>query len=201
MSVTVAERLPSLSEMPEPDLASLLMQVGLGDERAFTALYRATSARIFGLVRRIVVDPTMSEEVTQEVFLQVWNKAPEFSPALGSPIAWLMTLAHRRAVDRIRSEQAHRNRFNRWSTGEVLTPFDCVMESVLAQDESQAVKAAFGVLTEKQRQAIEMAYYKGLTYAQVAEVLGTPLGTVKARIRDGLARLKDALEPKSSLAP
>ncbi|MBM7781609.1 ECF RNA polymerase sigma factor SigK [Arthrobacter tumbae] len=201
MSMTMMEELTSVDRLPEPDLAYLLTQVGRGDERAFTSLYGFTSARIFGLVRRIIVDPAISEEVTQEVFLQVWNKAAEFSPALGSPIAWLMTLAHRRAVDRIRSEQAHRNRLTRWSTSEVLTPFDNVMESVLARDESQAVQAAFGTLTEKQRQAIEMAYYKGLTYAQVAEALEAPLGTVKARIRDGLGRLKDALEPYSSLAP
>lgn len=184
----------------EPDLAHLLLQTGHGDEASFTELYRSTSARVFGLVRRIVVDPAISEEVTQEVFLQVWNKAAEFSPHLGSPMAWLMTLAHRRAVDRIRSEQAHRDRLNRWSETEVGTPFDEVTESVMARDESLAVRVAFGALTDKQRQAIEMAYYRGLTYAQVAEVLEAPLGTVKARIRDGLGRLRSALDPDSSLA-
>lgn len=184
----------------EPDLEHLLARVGAGDEQAFTALYRCTSARVFGLVRRVVVDPAISEEVTQEVFLQIWHKAAGFSPELGSPLAWLMTLAHRRAVDRIRSEQAHRDRLNRWCTTEVLTAFDDVTEQVMALDESQAVRTALAALSEKQQQAIEMAYYNGLTYSQVAEVLGAPLGTVKARIRDGLARLKDALQPDSSLA-
>lgn len=190
---------PSVPRTTEPDLAHLLTRVGLGDEQSFASLYRLTSARVFGLVRRIVVDPTISEEVTQEVFLQVWHKAGEFSSDLGSPFAWLMTLAHRRAVDRIRSEQAHRDRLDRWSATEVLTPFDEVTESVIASDESLAVRAALAALTEKQRQAIEMAYYKGLTYAQVAEALEAPLGTVKARIRDGLGRLRSVLEPDSSL--
>lgn len=190
---------PSVTRATEPDLAYLLTRVGLGDEQSFASLYRLTSARVFGLVRRIVVDPTISEEVTQEIFLQVWHKAGEFSSDLGSPLAWLMTLAHRRAVDRIRSEQAHRDRLDRWSSTEILTPFDEVTESVIARDESLAVRAALSQLTEKQRQAIEMAYYKGLTYAQVAEALEAPLGTVKARIRDGLGRLRSALEPDSSL--
>ncbi|WP_026544742.1 ECF RNA polymerase sigma factor SigK [Arthrobacter sp. 35/47] len=198
--MTCTGEAPSAAPTGEPDLAWLLQQTGNGDEASFTELYRSTSARIFGLVRRIVVDPAISEEVTQEVFLQVWNKAAEFSPHLGSPMAWLMTLAHRRAVDRIRSEQAHRDRLNRWSETETGTPFDEVTESVMARDESLAVRAAFSALTDKQRQAIEMAYYRGLTYAQVAEALEAPLGTVKARIRDGLGRLRSALEPDSSLA-
>lgn len=182
-----------------PDLAHLLTLVGRRDERAFDTFYRSTSARVFGLVRRIVVDPTISEEVTQEVFLQVWHQAAEFSPKLGSPFAWLMTLAHRRAVDRIRSEQAHRDRLSRWSTSQMPTAFDDVMESVLARDESQVLKAAFAGLSEKQRQAIELAYYRGFTYVQVAEALEAPLGTVKGRIRDGLSRLRNALEPETAL--
>lgn len=198
--MTFTEEAASTTPPAETDLDYLLAQVARGDEQSFAALYRSTSARVFGLVRRIVVDTTISEEVTQEVFLQVWQKAADFSPQLGSPFAWLMTLAHRRAVDRIRSEQAHRDRLNRWSTTEVLTPFDDVTESVISRDESQAVRAAFGALSGKQRQAIEMAYYNGLTYAQVAEALEAPLGTVKARIRDGLGRMREALEPDSFLA-
>lgn len=198
--MTCTGEAPPTAPTAEPDLARLLLHTGDGDEASFTELYRSTSARVFGLVRRIVVDPAISEEVTQEVFLQVWNKAAEYSPHLGSPMAWLMTLAHRRAVDRIRSEQAHRDRLNRWSDTEIGTPFDEVAESVMARDESLAVRAAFGALTDKQRQAIEMAYYRGLTYAQVAEALEAPLGTVKARIRDGLGRLRSALDPDSSLA-
>lgn len=197
--MTFTAEAPPVTGSAEPNLAALIAQVALGDEPSFGSLYRQTSARVFGLVRRVVVDSTISEEVTQEVFLQVWNRAADYSPTLGSPMAWIMTLAHRRAVDRIRSEQASRNRLTRWSASEVQTPFDDVMETVLARAESVAVRAAFAALSEKQRQAIEMAYYRGLTYAQVAEVLGAPLGTVKGRIRDGLGRLRDALEPDSSL--
>lgn len=198
--MTTAEEAPPVGLPAGPDLAYLLRQVGRGDEQSFASFYRSTSARVFGLVRRIVVDSAMSEEVTQEVFLQVWHKAGEFSPNLGSPLAWLMTLAHRRAVDRIRTEQAHRDRLSRWSTKEVQTPFDGVTDTVLAHDEALALRAAFTALTDKQRQAIEMAFYNGLTYAQVAEALQAPLGTVKGRIRDGLGRLRSALEPDSSLA-
>ncbi|WP_299166567.1 ECF RNA polymerase sigma factor SigK [uncultured Arthrobacter sp.] len=190
---------PPVIRSDEPHLAALLRQVGLGDEKSFASLYRHTSGRIFGLVRRLVVDPAIAEEVTQEVFLQIWNKASDFSPALGSPLAWMMTFAHRRAVDRIRSEQASRNRLAHWSVSELQTPFDDVTEAVIARDEFLAVRTAFAELSEKQRQAIEMAYYSGLTYAQVAEVLEAPLGTVKGRIRDGLARLRTALEPGPSL--
>lgn len=198
MTVTTGEA--PASSPPVPDLAHLLSQMARGDEQSFDTFYRSTSARVFGLIRRIVVDPTISEEVTQEVFLQVWHKAAEFSPEVGSAFAWLMTLAHRRAVDRIRSEQAHRDRLIRWSISQVPTAFDDVMESVLARDESLVLRVAFAGLSEKQRQAIEMAYYKGLTYVQVAEALDAPVGTVKGRIRDGLSRLRNALEPEPALA-
>lgn len=197
--MTFTEEASPVTEAAEPNLAVLLARVALGDEQSFASLYRHTSGRVFGLVRRVAVDSTISEEVTQEVFLQIWNKAADFSPAFGSPMAWIMTLAHRRAVDRIRSEQASRNRLARWSASEVQTPFDDVLETVMARDESVAVRTAFDALSGKQRQAIEMAYYRGLTYAQVAEALGAPLGTVKGRIRDGLARLRSALESDSPL--
>jgi RNA polymerase sigma-70 factor, ECF subfamily len=197
--MTCTEESAPINRTEEPDLAALLHRVGLRDEGSFASLYRHTSGRIFGLVRRLVVDVAIAEEVTQEVFLQIWNKAAEFSPELGSPLAWMMTLAHRRAVDRIRSEQAARNRLSRWSVSEVQTPFDDVTETVIARDEFLAVRAAFTALTVKQRQAIELAYYRGLTYAQVAEALDAPLGTVKGRIRDGLGRLRSVLEPDSSL--
>lgn len=197
--MSVLEDSAPVAPAAEPDLAGLLMRAGNGDQQSFATLYRYTSARVFGLVRRIVVDSTISEEVTQEVFLQIWDRAADFTPELGSPMAWIMTLAHRRAVDRIRSEQASRNRLARWSASEVQTPFDEVMETVLARAETMAVRAAFAALSDKQRQAIEMAYYRGLTYAQVAEVLEAPLGTVKGRIRDGLGRLRSVLELESPL--
>lgn len=183
----------------EPDLFALLVEVAHGEERSFTELYRCTSARIFGLVHRIVRDRAMSEEVTQEVFLQVWRKAGEYRPALGSPLTWLLTLAHRRAVDRVRSEQAARNRLNRWTAADVQTPFDQVAEAVLDNHDAAALRVAVRALTDKQRQAIELAFYGGLTYTQVAQALGTPPGTVKTRIRQGLSRLKTALEPESPM--
>ncbi|WP_323960064.1 sigma-70 family RNA polymerase sigma factor [Arthrobacter sp. JZ12] len=199
--MTLAEEAPPLAGTPDlaADLRTLLAGVAQGEEAPFNALYHSTSARIYGLVYRIVLDRALSEEVTQEVFLQVWRKAAEYRPDLGTPLTWLLTLAHRRAVDRVRSEQASRARLNRWTTAEVQTPFDQVAEAVLDNHEAAALKIAVGALTEKQRQVIELAYYGGLTYAQVAQVLGAPDGTVKTRIRQGLGRLKDALEPGSSM--
>ena len=168
--------------------------VAKGDQSAFASLYDRIGAQVFGLVRRVVRDPSQSEEVTQEVLLDVWRLATRFDPARGSATGWIMTMAHRRAVDRVRSEQSARNRNERIAVRDSADkPFDVVVEDVELRFEQEQVRRALDDLTDLQREAIELAYYSGYTYREVAELLDTPLGTVKTRLRDGLIRLRDTI--------
>ncbi len=166
---------------------------GLSDQQAFAELYDRTSARVFGLILRVLHDPGYAEETTQEVYLQIWRTATSFDPAKGSAVTWLMTLAHRRAVDRVRAEQAHTQREVAYGIRVLGNEFDEVTEEVERRLEQQAVQRGLSTLTETQREAISLAYYGGRTYAEVAQHLGIGLPTVKSRIRDGLTRLKKSL--------
>jgi RNA polymerase sigma-70 factor (ECF subfamily) len=150
------------------------------------------SSRVYGLILRVVRDPAQAEEVTQEAMVDVWRRAPSFDPARGSASAWIMTLAHRRAVDRVRSAQAATERDRR--AGREGTPaFDDVTEEVTVRLEQQQVRRCLGTLTDLQREAVGLAYYQGYTYREVAGLLEIPLPTVKTRMRDGLIRLRDCL--------
>lgn len=172
---------------------TLLARVANGDEDSFAALYDRLAGPVFGLIRRVLRDPAQSEEVVQEVFLDIWRRAPRFDAARGSASTWVMTMAHRRAVDRVRSEQSARNRNDRVAIRDTQRAFDSVAEDVEIRMEHQRVRAALDELTPLQREAVELAYYGGKTYREVAELLDTPLGTVKTRLRDGLIRLRDTL--------
>ncbi|MGH3440537.1 MAG: ECF RNA polymerase sigma factor SigK [Nitriliruptorales bacterium] len=176
-----------------PTAADLMASVARGDQEAFAAIYDRYADRVFGVIRTVLRDPAMSEEVAQEVFVEAWRTARSFDPERGAVATWLMTLAHRRAVDRVRSEQSSRDREDRVGAQEVTRPFDEVEERVEAVLEREQVRQALEGLTDLQREAIELAYYGGNTYREVAELLDTPLGTVKTRLRDGLIRLRDAL--------
>lgn len=178
---------------PVPRLEDLLEQVARGDETAFTDLFHRVSGPVHGLVRRVLRDPAQSEEVTQEVLVNVWRTAARFDPARGSAMAWILTMAHRRAVDRVRSEQSATDRARRLAGRETTTAFDEVAEAVEIRLEREAVRRCLGSLTELQRASIELAYYHGHSYREVAELLDVPLGTVKTRMRDGLIRLRDCL--------
>lgn len=171
----------------------LLLDVARGDQTAYERLYDRVAGQVYGVVRRVVRDPSQSEEVTQEVLVEVWRTAARFDPDRGSAGTWILTMAHRRAIDRVRSEQASRDRNHRVGAAEQRREFDEVAERVEVTFEHEQVRGALGTLTELQREAVELAYYKGHTYREVAELLGTPLGTVKTRMRDGLIRLRDAL--------
>ncbi|MGV9797812.1 ECF RNA polymerase sigma factor SigK [Mycobacterium sp. NPDC003449] len=183
-----------MTERPSnADLASLLRRVAGQDSTAFTLLYDTTRARVFGLVSQIIRDPGYSEEITQEVYLQVWRGAGAFDPSAGSALAWLVTLAHRRAVDRVRSEQAARRRDSRYALTSNEPPVDVVVERAALSEEHRRVAECLDALSDAQRRCIELAYYRGLTYPQVSERIAINLTTVKSRIRNGLRNLRHCL--------
>ncbi|MCI0425037.1 MAG: sigma-70 family RNA polymerase sigma factor [Actinobacteria bacterium] len=169
----------------------LLVRVGLDDREAFSRLYDIMSSLVYGLALRITRSRMHAEEVTQEVFVQVWSQAARFDPASGSARAWVSTIAHRRSVDVVRRSQSTRNREEGMNPEPDRTD---IAEDVVEADERERVRSALSELSDLQRQAIEMAYFGGMTYRQVAEALGTPLGTVKTRMRDGLARIREIME-------
>jgi RNA polymerase sigma-70 factor (ECF subfamily) len=173
------------------DLAALLARVAVGDRAAFDAMYDRVSAPVFGTVRNVVRDPGLTEEVTQEVFVEVWRAASRFDASKGSPMAWVATIAHRRAVDRVRSEQRSADRDRRAASP--MIAYDDVAETVENNLDRERVRRCLGTLTDLQREAVTLAYYGGYTYRQVAGLLGVPAGTVSTRMRDGLIRLRDCL--------
>ena len=173
------------------DVDELMSQVADGDQDAFAALYDAVAPRVYGLIRRVVRDAALAEEVAQEALVEVWRNASRFDRARGSAAGWIFTIAHRRAVDRVRAEQAATERERR--TARASVPFDDVVEEVTARLEQHAVRRCLDALTRVQREAILLAYYRGLTYPEVADRLGAPLPTIKTRMRDALIRLRDCL--------
>ncbi|MEU3838751.1 sigma-70 family RNA polymerase sigma factor [Streptomyces sp. NPDC028635] len=181
------------SPSPEPDLQQLMGSVALGDQEAFAAVYDAVAGPVLGVVRSVLRDRAQSEEVMQEVLVEVWRTAARFRPDRGTAINWILTLAHRRAVDRVRSVEASAVREHKAALLDQLPEYDEVTEQVQTRLEREQVRRCLRTLTELQRQAVTLAYYRGLTYRQVAEALALPLGTVKTRLRDGLIRLRDCL--------
>lgn len=175
------------------DLESLLSRVAHRDADAFAQLYDATRSRVYGMVCRVLRDRGYSEETTQDVYLQVWRTAESYDPASGSALAWLLTLAHRRAVDRVRSEQAASQRDSRYGSATVERDTDSVTDAVLSGEDRRRVTACLDGLTDIQRECIELAYYQGLTYVQVSEQLSANLATVKSRMRDALRGLRNCL--------
>ena len=190
-------RLPTVSGAGGPvspaDLAELLKRSGRGDEAAFAELYDATSARAYGLAVRVVRNPNQAEEVMQEAFLELWRTASRFDSAKGSAVSWILTLVHRKSVDRIRSAEASTRRDTVWHHGSQDVEHDSTAEAAQASMEARRVRQALDSLTEVQREALELAYFKGYTHTEVATMLDLPVGTAKTRIRDGLIRLRDTM--------
>lgn len=180
------------AERADADLDTLLTHVAKGDQAAFEALYDQLGASVYGLVRRVLRNPSQAEEVAQEVLLEVWRAASRFDPARGSAAAWSLTIAHRRAVDRVRSENAGSRRELKVAP-DLSGADEDVVEVVAARLDQQRVRRCLGGLTDLQRESIKLAYYGGYSYPEVAQLLGVALGTVKTRIRDGMIRMRDCL--------
>jgi RNA polymerase sigma-70 factor, ECF subfamily len=174
-------------------LEGLLGLVAGGDEPAFAELYQRVAPAVFGLVTKVVRNPAQAEEVTQEVFVELWRTAPRFDPARGTARSWIMTCAHRRAVDRVRSAERAARRDDLAGRRDQGRPYDEVVEQVETSLERERVRRGLDVLTDLQREAVVLAYYGGYTHREIAELLGVPSGTVKTRLRDGLIRLRDHL--------
>jgi RNA polymerase sigma-70 factor, ECF subfamily len=172
-------------------LELLLAEVAKGDHAAFGVLYDQAAPAVLGIVRRVLRDPAQSEEVMQEVLLEIWRSAARFEPSTGSAVAWIMTMAHRRAVDRVRSEQRAAERELRAATASIA--YDEVSDAALTSLEHQRVRRCMDGLTDLQRESVTLAYYGGYSYREVAQLLGVAVGTVKTRMRDGLIRLRDCL--------
>lgn len=186
---------PGLRLVPSHDGADVDLLVGKvarGDAQAFDQLYDELSAAVYGLARRVVRDPARAEDVTQEVFLEVWRKAARFDRALGKGKTWVMTIAHRRAVDAVRRNEAAKRSDERGAPDEVV--HDEPGDAVIAAEEHGAVRECLETLTDLQLESVRLAYFNGYTYNEVATLLEKPLPTIKTRMRDGLIRLRDCLE-------
>src|ERR1700683_4801031 len=182
---------PGLSEGRDQGLDDLVRRVARGDQDAFEMLYDRLAGPAYGVIRKVVRGQAQSEEVTQEPLLEVWRTASRFDPARGSAATWVMTIAHRRAVDRVRSAAAATEREQR--TAMPLSDVDDVAATVEASLEKERVRRCLNGLTELQRESITLAYYGGYSYREVSELLKSTLGTIKTRIRDGLIRLRDCM--------
>jgi RNA polymerase sigma-70 factor (ECF subfamily) len=193
-SQDVPEPGPGLRRLPEheEDLGGLLTMVARGDESAFEAAYDRLARPVYGLIRKVVRDPAQSEEVAQEVLLEVWRTASRFDATRGSAMTWVLTIAHRRAVDRVRSVSAQTQREQKVSAFSAVPP-EGVAETVESRLDAERVRRCLDSLTELQRQSITLADYGGYTYPEVASLLSTALGTIKTRVRDGLIRMRDCM--------
>lgn len=181
-----------VESMP-PTLEELVTAASRGDERAFAELYDQTSSRVYGMVLRVIRDPAQSAEVTQDIYLEVWRQSARFDAGKGGVLPWLLMIAHRRAVDRVRAAQSSMVRDDKYALLHEERPYDSVSEQVHTSLEAQRVRKVLGELTPAQREAVTLAYFGGYTHTEVAELLKVPLGTAKTRIRDGLIRMRDAL--------
>jgi RNA polymerase sigma-70 factor (ECF subfamily) len=175
-----------------PDVDQLMRRVARADAEAFEELYDEIAPAVHGLARRVVRDPARAEDVTQEVFLEVWRQATRFDGELGKAKTWVMTIAHRRAVDAVRRSESQKRQDHRAAPEEVA--HDEPADAVITAEEHSGVRDCLETLTQLQLESVRLAYFNGYTYGEVATLLDKPLPTIKTRMRDGLIRLRDCLE-------
>lgn len=188
--------------VPAPDVTGdLIRDLAGGDVEALGRLYDHVAPLVYGVAHRVIGDTTLAEEVTQDVFVSIWKQAPRYDKHRGRGRAWILMIAHRRAVDRVRSEQSARDHNDRYGREAATPAHDEVAEAVETRFEHGVVTAALDDLTPLQRQAVVLAYYSSHTYREVAHTLGIPLGTAKTRIRDGLVGLRHAVATMDTYPP
>jgi RNA polymerase sigma-70 factor (ECF subfamily) len=170
----------------------------MGDEQSFAELYDRTKRRVYGTVLGVLRSPELAEDVTQEIYVEVWRQAPRYAVEKGSVMAWMATMAHRRAVDRVRSRTSEVARDERYAYANAEREGDDVWDSVAQNQDVERVRKALATLTPIQQQAVQLAYLQGLTQSEISRLLDLPMGTVKTRMRDGLRRLGEALRGKES---
>lgn len=174
-------------------LRAALERVGTGDERAFEELYEVMAPRVLGLVRCILVGHSQSEQITREVFLEIWQTAAHYDADQDAPAAWIMAIAHRRAIERVRAARADPSRDHKVALRDLKIEHDCVTEAANAGPERQLLTSALLEITPLQREAVTLAYFGGFTTSDVAHRVGAPRSIVTSRMRDGLLRLRTVL--------
>lgn len=176
---------------------ALLVGIAKGDQDAFAAFYDRYSAVLFSIAFRVLNDQTGAQDVLQDVFLQIWAKASTYDPARGKPLTWAVTMTRNKAIDRLRSRQRRarlKDEVERETMPDDPANSRVALDEVLTREKGEMVRAAVKDLPDEQRKAIEMAFFSGLTQTEIAEKLGAPLGTIKARIRRGMMKLRDAMD-------
>jgi RNA polymerase sigma-70 factor (ECF subfamily) len=188
----------SARDLAADDLVELMTACASGDQQSFADLYDRTARRVYGTVLRVLRSPEHAEEVTQEVYVEVWKLAPRYAAEKGSVMAWINTMAHRRAVDRVRARTSEVARDDRYAYANTEREVDDVWDHVAQNQDVERVRRAIATLTPIQQQAVRLAYLQGLTQNEIADMLQVPIGTVKTRIRDGFRRLGDALRSEEA---
>ena len=179
--------------IPESDWVGLVQSIARGDQLALHALYTQTHRIVFTLIMRITSNRETSEELTLDVFHDVWRRASSYDPAGGPVVGWIMNQARSRAIDRLRFDQRKKRALNDHADSPLMAASSGPQEAFDVREQGQLLRRALQVLTPQERQVIETAFFSELTYAEAAAQLNQPLGTVKTRIRSGLAALRQAL--------
>jgi RNA polymerase sigma-70 factor (ECF subfamily) len=176
-------------------LTERLVQSAAGDPDAFAEVFDAVAGRVYGIALRVLGDSHQAEEVAQEAMIEAWTKSSRFDPSRGSASAWITTIAHHRAVDRVRASDAARRRDTTWHQPPGAPDVaDSTFDEVAAHADTRRIFGALMELPPTQRRAIELAYFGGYAYADVARLMQAPLGTTKTRIRTALRQLRDHLD-------